>query len=94
MAGTIDSGCDTVGDSELRCKEQEQRLQEILNEGGLVRVRRKTAQNEHMELERNVEQLRHDQVTGGGARSNLEKEMELLFTEADELREERADRLM
>ena len=39
-----------------------------------------------------MEQLRHDQDTGGCARSNLEKEMELLFAEADALRQERADR--
>ena len=60
----------------------------------LLRAWRKTAQDEHTELERNVKQLRHDQATGGGARSNLEKEMELLFADADALRQERADRLM
>ena len=48
----------------------------------------------HTELERNPEQLRHDQATGSGMRSNLEKEMELLFVEPDVLRQERADRLM
>ena len=70
-----------------------QRLQEVSL--GLVRARRKTAQDKHTELERSVEQLRrHDQATGGGVRSNLEKEMELLFAEADALRQERADRLM
>ena len=53
-------------DSELRCRELEQRLQEVLNEGGLVRARRKSAQDKHTELERSVEQLRHDHVTGGG----------------------------
>ena len=57
-----------------------------------MRARRKTAQDEH--TERSVEQLRHDQDTGGGVRSNLEKEMELLFAEADAVRQERADRLM
>ena len=31
------------------------------------------------QLERSVEQPRHDQATGGGLRSILEKEMELLF---------------
>ena len=69
-------------------------MKEVLNEGGLVRARRKTAQDEHTEPERSVEQLRHDQVTGGGARSNLEKGMELLFAEADASPQERADRLM
>ena len=69
-------------------------MQEVLNEGGLVRARRKTAQDEHMELERGVEQLRHDQVTGGGVRSKLEKEMELLFAEAVALRQESVGRLM
>ena len=53
-----------------------------------------TALDEHTELERSVGQLRHDQVTGGGARSKLEKEMELLFTEADALRQESVDLLM
>ena len=53
---------------------------------------RKTAQDEHTEMERSVEQLGHDQAAGGCARSNLEKEMELLFAEADELRQERARR--
>ena len=48
----------------------------------------------HTELERNVEQLRHDQNIGNGMRSNLEKEMELLFAEADALRQESVDRLM
>ena len=84
----------TDGDSELRCREQDQRLQEVLNEGGLFRPRRKTAQDEHTELERSVEQLRHDQDTSGGVGSNLEKEMELLFAEADALRQEGADRMM
>ena len=51
----------------------------------LVRARRKTAQDEHTEQERSVEQLRHDQVPGGGVRSNLKKEMELLLAEADAL---------
>ena len=69
-------------------------LQEVLKEGGLVRARRKTAQDEHTELERSVEQLRHDQVTGGGVRSKLEKEMALLSAEADALRQESVDRLM
>ena len=41
-------------------QEHDQRLQEVLNEGGLVSARRKTAQYENTELERNVEQLRHD----------------------------------
>ena len=51
--------------------------------------------DEHMELEGSVEQLRHDQDTGGGVRSNLGKEVELLlFAEANALRQERADRLM
>ena len=89
--GTVDSGCDTEGDSELRCREQDQRSQEVLNEGCLVR---KTAQDERTELERSVEQLRHDQVTGGGVRSDLEKDMELLSAEADALRQETVDRLM
>ena len=34
------------------------------------------------------------QASGGGVRSNLENEMELLFTEADALRQENVDRLM
>ena len=68
-------------------------MQDVLNEGSLVRARRKTAQDEHTELERNVEQLRHDQDTGGGVRSNLEKGVELLFAEADALHQEGADRL-
>ena len=33
-------------DSELRCREQDQRLQEVLNEGSIVLARRKTAQDE------------------------------------------------
>ena len=48
----------------------------------------------HTELQRNVEQLRHDQNTGSGVRLNLEKEMELLFAEDDALRQESVDRLM
>ena len=51
---------------------------------------RRTAQDEHTEPERSVEQLRDDQVTGGGVRSNLEEDMELLFAETDALRQERA----
>ena len=57
-------------------------------------VRRRPHRTKHTELERNVEQLRHDQNTGSGLRSNLEKEMELLFAEADALRQESIDRLM
>ena len=41
-------------------KNRDQRLPEVLNEGGLARTRRKTALDEHTELERSVEQLRHD----------------------------------
>ena len=69
-------------------------MQDILNQRGLVRARRKTAQEKHTEMERSVEQLRHGQASGGGVRSNLENEMELLFTEADALRQENVDRLM
>jgi len=83
-----------ICDSELRCRENDQRLQEVLNDRGVVRARRNTTQDEHAELERNVEQLRHDQAAGGGMRSNLEKEMELLFAEADAFRQERADKLV
>ena len=54
---------------------------------------RKTAQDEHTNLERNVDQSRYDQATGGGMRLNLEKEMELLFAEADALRQERTEKL-
>ena len=43
----------------------------------------------HTELERNVEQLPHDQNTGSGMRLTLEKEMELLFEEVDALRQDR-----
>ena len=56
-----------------------------------MRARRKTAQDEHTEQERSVEQLRHDQVTGGGVRSNLKKEMELLLADADALSTGRCD---
>ena len=72
------------------CKEQNQRLQQVLSEWRLGA----TAQDQQTELERNVELLRHDQVTGGGMRSNLEKETELLFAEADASRQERADKLV
>ena len=36
-----------------------------------------------------MEQLPHDQNTGSGMRSTLEKEMELLFEEVDALRQDR-----
>ena len=61
-------------------------MQEVLNQGSLVRGGRKTAQEEHTELKHSVQQLRHDQAAGGNVRSNLEKEMKLLFAESDALR--------
>lgn len=82
-----------MAENNRQLEERARHYEEVESEREALRLEVSRAEEQQAHLEASIEQLLHDQATGGGLRRNLEQETQLLLAEAERLRRERDSRL-